>query len=235
MLRSGRATTGSRSWDRNRVVLDEHAWQGSWRLWALGVVALVVSWWLATDDEPERFEVSIGEAVRTLPDGLEPFLTAVMQTGSRWWCLLLVALAAGVARFRLALAFFVAGSSAWLLATIAKHVVTAPRPTADQLGASPRILETGYSFPSTHAAMSAAVMLTLAAALRSARIGRTWAGSWLMTACLVAVVTTGFARMYLGVHWLLDVLGGAGLGLLCGGVAVRIGRRRRSPVSDQWV
>jgi membrane-associated phospholipid phosphatase len=235
VVRSGREAASRRAWDRERVVVDEHAWQGTWRLWAIGALALAMSWWFATDDRPEGFEVTVGKAARGLPDGLEPLLRLVMQSGSRWFCILMIAFAAGLARFRLALALLVAGASAWLLSTLIKHLVTAPRPTGEALGEVARITETGYGFPSTHAAISAAVMLTLAAAVRSARIGRSPLGHWLMLLCIAAVATTALARMYLGVHWLLDVVGGAGLGVLCGGAAVRVGRRRRSAVSDQWV
>jgi undecaprenyl-diphosphatase len=204
-------------------------------MWVLGSLALAVSWWYAVDDVPERFEVSVGKAARELPDNLEPLLNLVMQTGTRWWCLLLVAFAAGLARFRLALALFIAGASAWLLTTALKHLVTAPRPTAAALGEAPRVTESSYGFPSTHAAMSAAVMLTLAGVLRSSRVGRSSFGKLLMIGCMACAVLTGFARVYLGAHWLLDVVGGFGLGVMCAGVAVLIGRRRRSAVSEQWV
>jgi undecaprenyl-diphosphatase len=217
------------------VVLDENSWQLTWRMWLLAFVALVVSWWYAADDQPERFEVSLGKTARSLPDNLEPLLTVVMQTGARWWCLLLIAFAAGMARFRLALALFVAGASSWLLATLLKHLVTSPRPTAAALDKAPRIAESGYGFPSTHAAMSAAVMLTLAAVLRSSRLGRSSVGRLLMIGCIACAAVTALARMYLGAHWLFDVIGGAALGVMCGGVGALIGRRRRSAVSEQWV
>jgi len=204
-------------------------------VWLIGTASLLVSWWYAVDDQPERFEVSVGKAVRGLPDGLEPILEAVMQTGTRWWCLLLIAFTAGMARFRLSLALLIAGLSSWLLSTALKHIVTAPRPNARLLEKAPRVAEAGYGFPSTHAAMSAAVMLTLAAALRSARVGRSPIGGPLMLLCMTAAALTAVARMYLGVHWMLDVVGGAGIGLLCGGAAVRVGRRRRSAVSEQWI
>ena len=69
-----------------------------------------------------------------------------------------------------------------------------------------------YSFPSGHATVSAAVYGTLAFLLcvRSIRVAhRFWLGG-------LAIVLTGliaFSRLYLGVHYLSDVLAGIGLGV----------------------
>jgi membrane-associated phospholipid phosphatase len=235
VLRQGRASHDRRPASRSKSVLDEHAWQAPWQVWAIGVVALVVSWRFAVDDRPEGIEVAVGQAAVALPEGMGPSLRLAMQTGSQWWWLLLVAVAAGLIRFRLMLALVVAGGTAWILSTVIKHLVTSPRPSVLTLEEAPRAVESGYGFPSTHAAMSTAVMLTVAAAVLSTRAGRSPLGRWVLIGCIAVAGATGLARMYLGVHWLFDVVGGIGLGLLCGAVAIRVGRRRRSTVSDQWV
>jgi undecaprenyl-diphosphatase len=72
-------------------------------------------------------------------------------------------------------------------------------------------LET-YSFPSGHATASAAVY-TLLAWLAIRRLERTlWRVAVALAAALV-IVTIGFTRMYLEVHYLSDVLAGTAAGL----------------------
>jgi undecaprenyl-diphosphatase len=47
----------------------------------------------------------------------------------------------------------------------------------------------------------------------------TWPWATLLTA---GAVTTGVARMYVGAHLPLDVVGGLGVGLACGGLAALV-------------
>lgn len=65
------------------------------------------------------------------------------------------------------------------------------------------ITETTYSFPSGHAAGSAALALCIVAIL--------WRTKWRIPALIIApiyILTIGFSRMYLGVHYLTDVAAG---------------------------
>jgi undecaprenyl-diphosphatase len=68
-----------------------------------------------------------------------------------------------------------------------------------------------YAFPSAHASLSVAVFGFLAVV-----IARELRSNWHWVPYSVAfflVVAIGFSRLYLGVHWLSDVLGGWSLGL----------------------
>ena len=66
----------------------------------------------------------------------------------------------------------------------------------------------GYSFTSSHAANHMALAVFLGQTYFRTRSGRWWLVAWAMS--------IGFAQIYVGVHYPLDVLGGALLGLFVG-------------------
>jgi undecaprenyl-diphosphatase len=76
----------------------------------------------------------------------------------------------------------------------------------------PRPMELAYdgaelfSFPSGHATM-AAVIFGVLAVLVSHSMGR-WGRAVVYAICGAAIVSIGYSRMYLGAHWLSDVLAG---------------------------
>ena len=105
-----------------------------------------------------------------------------------------------------------------------KELVARGRP--DALGLAPHLpvaAELGHGYVSGHAA----VAFALAGAI-SAHLRRPWSGLLFALASTVAL-----ARVYVGVHLPLDVVGGAACGLLIGELArvVEI-HRRREPASD---
>ena len=123
-----------------------------------------------------------------------------------------------------------AAAGAWVVQVAVKQLVERPRPPAG-LALSHA---TGFAFPSGHATDAAAVYGMLAVLL--ARSGRPAArvAAWAGAAALVALV--GLSRLYLGVHWLSDVVAGAALGiawLLAIFIAGRAGEPRRHRVG--WV
>jgi membrane-associated phospholipid phosphatase len=86
-----------------------------------------------------------------------------------------------------------------------KSILATPRPPA-----SVRLAEvSGYAFPSGHAADAFAVWVMLAMVMFAGRSRRV-----VLSALSVAVAISllvGETRLYLGVHWLTDVLGGFAL------------------------
>jgi membrane-associated phospholipid phosphatase len=103
----------------------------------------------------------------------------------------------------------VAAGLAWALANAAKAIANRPRPYEVMADAVLRQHPAyGTSFPSSHTAVTLAVALALVPFLARplAAIGIGYA------------VLIGWSRVYLGVHYPLDILAGAGIGMAVGGV-----------------
>lgn len=103
-------------------------------------------------------------------------------------------------------AFFTATTiGAIALPKIVKVLVARPRPDFD-----PLVEVGGYAFPSGHATAAAAMCCALAFYVGS---GRSWkARVWIWTAAGAVAFLVGLTRVYLGVHWPTDVIGGLALG-----------------------
>ena len=70
-----------------------------------------------------------------------------------------------------------------------------------------------FSFPSGHALFAPAFFGGLAALLYR-RLGHTWLRVGVITAAVVVILLIGFSRIYLGVHYPSDVLGGFAAGVV---------------------
>lgn len=116
---------------------------------------------------------------------------------------LVVAALAWRRRFDEALLLSMALGGAEAIALVIKHLVDRARPPAvDVVGP----VETTLSFPSGHAVGTAAFTLGLAYLWwrRSPRLRRALGG---LVVALLATVLMSASRLYLGDHWLTDVLG----------------------------
>lgn len=107
-----------------------------------------------------------------------------------------------------------------LLASALKALVDVDRPPLRYASPDPLVrVPTDHSFPSGHSATSFAAALVLARAVPQR--------AWLFYLLAAAI---GFSRIYVGVHYPIDVLGGAVLGLLVATALLRLaGGLRRSP------
>jgi undecaprenyl-diphosphatase len=109
----------------------------------------------------------------------------------------------------LALAIGAGGTGAWVLAKAVKPRVERGRPASLLADVSLRGAEQAdLGFPSGHAAVSAALTVVAWPHL---------SGTW-RSALVALSVFVPFARMYVGAHLPLDVIGGSGLGLAIGSV-----------------
>jgi undecaprenyl-diphosphatase len=106
-----------------------------------------------------------------------------------------------------------------LLASGIKDAIPRARPHVSHLIALP----TTHSFPSGHAATSFACATVLAAAEPRGRI-----------AFFVLAAAIAYSRLYNGVHYPLDVLGGAVLGILVALTALRLLAARRRGSRRGW-
>ena len=90
-------------------------------------------------------------------------------------------------------------------------IVARPRPSADLLQI--RDHASGYSFPSGHAT-GAMVLYGALFLLAGALIPHKGARLLFRSVCVFMIVATGLARVYSGVHWPSDVIGGYVFGLI---------------------
>ena len=177
---------------------------------ACGVVVLALAG-LVARSEMTRLEVSVFEAVNNLPQSLYRLVWPLMQYGTIVTIPVLALIAFAFRRVRLGLAMMLAGVSVYLLALVVKELVNRGRPGALIGGVDAR--ETfgaeSLGFPSGHAAVAAALTVVVAA-----HLSRRWA----IAAVLLALAVV-FGRIYVGAHLPLDLVGGAALGAVAGGVA----------------
>ena len=177
---------------------------------AVGTLVLVGCALLARNDLSD-LEVSIFQAVNELPQGYHAYVWPFMQYGTFITIPVLALIAFAFRRFRLGWALLLAGTSVYLLALVVKQAVERGRPgwllegveTRERFGAE------SLGFPSGHAAVAAALTVVVAV-----HMSKRWAIAAVILACVVL-----FGRMYVGAHLPLDLVGGAALGAVAGGVA----------------
>jgi undecaprenyl-diphosphatase len=172
----------------------------------VNVLRQLVEWntaarvWLTTHHHPIADVVMVG--------------LSIIGRGGAMWIAITIALvivdrgrlrAAGVVAVALALSFVMTD-------LVIKPIVARARPF--EASVATRVIDRRpltYSFPSGHAASSVAAAITLSQLWPAGRVVL-----WSL-ATLVAM-----SRIYVGVHYPLDVLGGALLGLACAWVANRV-------------
>jgi membrane-associated phospholipid phosphatase len=154
-----------------------------------------------------QFETRVFRRVNGLPEDAYRAIWVPMQYGTFGTVPTAAAVALARRRPRLALAMAGGGTAAWLLAKAVKPIVDRGRPASILEGVALRGAEEGdRGLPSGHAAVSA--VLTVVA----------WpylSDGWRVSLAALSGFVP-FARMYVGAHLPLDVVGGSALGVAIG-------------------
>jgi undecaprenyl-diphosphatase len=174
----------------------------------VGAIALAGSWVVvAVASHVPQWEARVFDWVNGLPDWLWPILWGPMQLGSLIGSLAVVAAIGAVTRDRrLTLAALVASQVAFWSAKAVKDLVHRGRPASLLTDVGLREHASGLGYVSGHTAVAFALAAVLLPSVSS---------RWRPVVIALAVLV-GTARVYAGAHLPLDVVGGAGVGLLCG-------------------
>jgi len=176
-------------------------------LLVVGTLVLCLAAFPVRGEHVPVIERGIFRGVNDLPVFLYRPIWVVMQFGNGAAIPVVAVIALVARRFRLALGLGVAGLAVYFLDKGAKLVVVRHRPP--QLLDDVRVLggmATGRGYPSGHAAVAFAL-----ATIAWLWFGRRWRWYFFPAAIVVCV-----ARVYVGAHFPLDVVGGAALGLAGG-------------------
>lgn len=174
---------------------------------ALAFIVLAAVVVLASRGRLSLFETDVFRLFNHLPPSAGVPLSVLMEAGSFAAVIVVTAVALVARRHELALDLAASGSAAYLLARLGKLIVMRARP---DILLSDVIIHgsaaTGLGFPSGHAAVAAALATAATPYLGRRARQVTWGIVW----------AVAIARLYVGAHLPLDVLGGVALGWLTG-------------------
>jgi undecaprenyl-diphosphatase len=210
---------GGRWW--SRLERRELVWLATGLAACLLLFAFVVLAGEVMSGDTQAFDTRILRALRDPtdiarpigPEWLEGVLLDLTALGSPTALWIIVLAVAGFlmlkARHRTAMVVLVTCASGELLTSVMKQLFNRPRPTV-----VPHLrLVYSTSFPSGHAMESALVYLTLAAILMRASDTRS-TKIYILAIAILLTLLTGISRVFLGVHYPTDVIGGWIVGFL---------------------
>ena len=184
--------------------------------WLVGIVISAIAIWAAFyfDDAARDFiaEHQSGPMLH--------FMRSVSRLGDWPGHLALGLILAGIAWLRrskkwmrIFLSMLLAMALAGIAGQVIKRTIPRARPSvkSELHWGGPRFSTKYHAFPSGHVAASTAFFGILIFARR-----------WIGLACLAIPILIGFSRMYLGAHYLSDVVCAAVLGIICAVVLSRV-------------
>lgn len=144
--------------------------------------------------------------VNGLSDSLEPLFQIFTLFGSEFVLVPVLIILWYVRRYRTALLAVIAAGGAYVMSLVLKNLVASERPYVVLPDIQQRATELTMAFPSGHTSFAAALVTLLVL-----EFGGRWKWAASVWICAVAI-----SRIYLGVHSILDVVGGAALGIAVG-------------------
>jgi undecaprenyl-diphosphatase len=186
---------------------------------AVAAIALVASTAMAVPGRLVTGETAILTWANDLPRWVGAPLELGMNLGASIGAATVVVVGFLARKRRVATAGFLAWLAARLVCTIMKAAVDRARPpglVADVV--LRQHLPSDGGFPSSHSAIAAALAVVAG-----------WGWPRLRLPLALGAVLVGLARLYVGVHLPLDLVGGWALGVLCGLLAVAVVHPRVPP------
>ncbi len=191
----------------------------------LALMLLLLGWcWFAlmmvvvAHGEPLALDLAVHEAMLALRNPLADYpMAALASLGA--WQVLMPATAAGMAYLIWRRRWMAAGH--WLAALAFGYALTELLGTTVDVVRPPNA-SSGFGFPSVSVTMATITFGFFAVLIGRELPGRTRVWPYLLSGIIVSLI--GFARIYLGAHWLSDVIGGMLFGifwLLVLGIAYR--------------
>ena len=178
-------------------------------LFAAGAALFEGSRLLAKSERIPELEERVFRAANGASDAIVVPTRAVMQAGTFGTVPAVSALSLMGGRRWLAAELAVGGTAAWFLAKAAKPFGGRPRPAGVLEGVRTREgIEGDLGWVSGHTAVATTLALTASP----------WLPPWSRPLLTGVVGITGFGRMYVGAHLPLDLVGGAGLGMMLSAV-----------------
>ena len=170
----------------------------------LALLVFAAAAFLAAKGKPTGWEYSWFRSINGWSEGWYHFFTVVTFFGSTLGALLSVIVVFATRAYRLAWRLALTIIGAYGIALVAKHVIGRARPVELLTGVHARAVETGMGFPSGHATVSTVIAFTLWPYLPK-KLRYAIVPLFIGLVCL--------SRLYLGVHFPLDVVGGIAVGI----------------------
>jgi membrane-associated phospholipid phosphatase len=188
-------------------------WRRDAAFFVVGAVLFEGSRMLVTRGKIDPEEERIFRAANGATDAIRIPVRGVMQMGTFGTVPVTAGVAFVAGRRELAAALALGGTAAWLLAKQAKPLGGRARPAVLLDGVRTREgIEGDLGWVSGHTAVATTIAAT------------TWVGGprWLRPVLVAGAATTAYGRMYVGAHLPLDLVGGAGLGMMVSALVRRL-------------
>lgn len=204
------------------VTPDREGWRTTWWIvFAVATALAAVAGMIASGGRVPGWEEAVFDAINGLPDALEPLMWIFQLAGLLFVPVVVAAAAAWFRKWRLAAALLVFVPIKLLVEKgVVKQLVERERPGTTICGGPDELVEScgnfrdvpleGLSFVSGHAVIAWGVATLLWPVLP---------GRWRWIPAAVALLNA-IARVYLGAHNLLDVIGGGAVGVAIGALLV---------------